>query len=329
MQTISVVIVNYNGLSVLVNCLKTLKSSFKYLCEVVIVDNGSTDGSKLFLQKYAAAEPLARVIFNTKNNGFAEANNQGVHKTKGKYVLFLNNDTLLTASFLPKMRAVLESNDDCAAVQPLILFPDLTIDSVGSYMTPTGFLYHKAHRQEPNNINAVPSQTYSLKGACMLWKKTVFEELGGFNESYFAYFEETDLCHRAINAGYTLLFTPTAKIIHLGGFTSKNMQQDFIQFYNTKNRIQTLIAELPLLDAVRIATANILLTQFLAIWSLFSSVKLAYAIQIGLAAGIFNGVTTRIKVKKERVALSSLLKKPDFSYYQALFSSLKNYNKIW
>jgi GT2 family glycosyltransferase len=321
----TIIIVNYNGLKITQDCLKTLLKNRDNFLEIILVDNDSHDGSKEYFAALSKKHRFIKVIFNSKNNGFAEANNQGYEIAKGKYICFLNNDTLVPRDFLLPMVSKLEENDRLAAVQPLILFPDLTIDSVGSYMTPTGFLYHKAHRQKPNSLNSRSSKVYSLKGACMVWKKSVLDEIGVLDESYFAYFEETDVCHRAINAGYHLLFTAESQILHLGGYTSNKLNQEFIQYHNTKNRVLTFRKNMSLGDKIRILPLHLLLTEGLIVKSFLTNFKLGLAMQ----KGFMEGMRAKVVEQNQKLSLGSLIKEPDLGYYRGLFSSLKNYNKLW
>jgi GT2 family glycosyltransferase len=327
-KDVSVIIVCRNGKNVTKKCLDgILKLAIK---EVIVVDNDSTDGTDLLLEKLQKKDKRVKIISNKTNNGFAEANNQGFELSKGKLVLFLNNDTVIPSDFFPPLLSTL-SHKKVAAVQPMILFPDKTIDSIGSYLTPTGFLYHRAHRMKPNKLFLKEEPVYSMKGACMLWKRSVLEELGCFTEDYFAYFEETELCHRAINAGYEVMINPTSSIIHLGGFTSNNMNQGFIQYHNAKNRIQTYLLHFPLKNVFSILFVNTLFTEALVLKTLLSgNFSTAFAIQRGIIQGFIVGISKRIKSDmKKRRDLVAYMKHPDLSYYQALFSSLQNFSKIW
>lgn len=323
---VSVIIVNRNGHKVLKECLESLLPC--QTKEIIVVDNASADRSLTYLAQLK--EPCIKVIKNKNNNGYAEANNQGYELATGSYVLFLNNDTIVNKDFLAPLVDALKQDTKLAAIQPLILFPDGTIDSVGSFLTPTGFLYHKAHRQPPIKKNTKDAKVYSMKGACMLWKKSVLDEIGVFDESYFAYFEETDLCNRAIKAGYHVRFTGKSSIIHLGGFTSNTMNQGFIQYYNTKNRLFTYFRHLPSKVAWNILPFHILLTQALICKTILNHPSVALEMQKGMLAGIRDGIKGRMQEKGDReYDLASYIKKPDISYYVALFTSLKGYNKVW
>jgi GT2 family glycosyltransferase len=321
----SIIIINRNGKEITKNCIDALlPQKFK---ELIIVDNDSTDGSDQLYKSFNDKRII--IVKNKSNKGYAEANNQGYKKSTGKFVVFLNNDTIPLKDFLRPLLQYLEEHNRVAAVQPIILFPDKTIDSVGSYLTPTGFLYHRAHRQKPTIKNCQPAFVYTLKGACMVWKREVLEHIGIFDESYFAYFEETELCNRALRAGYQLAFVPKTAIIHLGGFTSNSMDQTFIQFFNTKNRIQTYLRHLPDSLFWKIVPLHVLLSELLATYSLLKSFELGMAIQKGVAAGIKYGLEERSKNDILEYPVTKYMKRPDTSYYRALFSSLKGYDKLW
>jgi GT2 family glycosyltransferase len=331
MLDVSVIIVNRNGKQITLECLNSLKK--ERVKEIILVDNASTDRSVEAVKKFAQKENLPlQIIKNSKNNGFAEANNQGFEVASGKYILFLNNDTLVTRNFLKPLIQALEKKKKLAAVQPLIVFPNGTIDSVGSYFTSTGFLYHRAHRQKPSAGTLLAHQVYTLKGACMLWKKSVLDKLGVFDESYFAYFEETELCHRAINNGYEVAYIPDSQITHYGGFTSNKMNQAFVQFHNAQNRVLTYFKHLPLHTLIQVIPLHILLCEGLVAKTLVKSPQIAWSIQKGIALGVLKGIQARSaysKVIKIRFPIDKVTKHPDMSYYKALFSSLEGYNKLW
>mgnify|MGYP003968306673 FL=1 len=159
----------------------------------------------------------------------------------------------------------------------------------------------------------------------MVWKKSVLDEIGVLDESYFAYFEETDVCHRAINAGYHLLFTAESQILHLGGYTSNKLNQEFIQYHNTKNRVLTFRKNMSLGDKIRILPLHLLLTEGLIVKSFLTNFKLGLAMQ----KGFMEGMRAKVVEQNQKLSLGSLIKEPDLGYYRGLFSSLKNYNKLW
>lgn len=324
---ISVIIVCRNGEKVTEACLLSL---LPYpVKEVIIVDNASEDGTLAMLNRISKKDKRVNIIKNNINNGFAGANNQGARLATGSYIFFLNNDTLLTENIFPTLLKSLNVSQ-IAAVQPMIVFPNGTIDSVGSYMTPTGFLYHRAHRIKPNKRFLNNDVVYSMKGAAMIWKKAVLDEIGFLDESYFAYFEETELCHRAMNAGYQVAVVPSVKITHLGGFTSNTMDTEFIQYYNTKNRLTTYARHFSIYHLMTILSIHLVLTELLMLKLLCTgSWKIALSVQRGIIQGCVDGMHSRIAVRNATRNLLSVTKKPDLQYYLALFSSLEGYLKIW
>lgn len=323
-KDVSIIIVTKNGWEVTRKCLQSLRG---VACrEVIVVDNGSSDGTVRGIKRWQYF-PIT-LIQNSENTGFAPANNMGLALAKGKFVLFLNNDTVVNKDFLPQLVGTLSGGKKTAAVQPMILFPDGTIDSIGSYLTPTGFLYHRAHRLLPEKNFLKQEPVYSLKGACMLWKRSVLEKIGGFDDSFFAYFEETELCHRAMNWGYQVIVDPTAEITHLGGFTSNTMDRPFVQYHNAKNRFITYIKHLPANLLFPMLGVHLLLCEALVTKTLFQDRHVALAVQKGIIVGILKGWQERGRWKKGRTAKLPL-KSPDAAYYLALFSSLKAYSKIW
>lgn len=320
---VSIIIVTRNGKEVTKRCLESLQLiSHK---EVIVVDNNSNDGTLRMLRNWKSFE--IKLIENHKNNGFAEANNQGARVASAPFILFLNNDTYFSKNFIPPLITLLKTHRKIAAVQPMILFPDSSIDSIGSYMTPTGFLYHRAHRMLPNKSFLKTEPVYTLKGACMIWKKDVLAKIGLLDESYFAYFEETELCHRALNAGYSVYVCPITVITHLGGFTSNTMDQGFVQFHNMKNRIATYIRHFSMTQIIAVFMIHLVLSELLVLKTLLTNPKLAYELQRGLCIGIVRGIWNRFETSEMRRNVP--IKKPDFRYYVALFSSLKGYSKVY
>ena len=231
---VTVLIPNYNGKKWLEGLLPTLKKvSYKNL-EVLIVNNGSTDDSAEFLkEKY----PNIKVLEIKKNRGYAGANNLGVKRATGKYILFLNNDTNVTPNFLEPLVEKIENDKTIGAVQPQIrnMVDKNAIDSIGSFFTLTGFLYHYGYFQNATEKKYNKELSiYSVKGACYLMKKKDYLDLGGIDESFVTYVEESDLCHRILLSGKKIIYTPKSVVYHYGGgdinFFTQNQLVIFIFF---------------------------------------------------------------------------------------------------
>ena len=214
---VSVIILNWNGKKFLHTCLSSLAQIKNPRIEIIVVDNNSSDDSVSYMRKEF---PKVNVIESSKNNGFAGGNNIGAGAALGQYLLFINNDTKVTKDFLIPMIELCKRDAHVGCVQPemrVMNHPDL-LDEAGAYLTLSGFLYHYGYRK----VHRLPMyQTtrvvFSAKGACMLIPKHAFEEVGGFDEDFFIFFEETDLCHRLWLAGYKVIYMPDSHIYHVAG----------------------------------------------------------------------------------------------------------------
>ena len=219
----SIVLVCWNNKAYLDPCLKSLyegglKSSF----DVIVVDNGSTDGSQQMLaEKY----PDVKLIQNEGNVGLGKASNQGIEATKGRFVLLLNNDTLVNGSALDVLVEYLDANPEAGATAGKLLNPDgsfqsgfapfstlleefLIVTHIGEILWP-GYPSHG----DSNEIK----ETGWMSSACLLVRRAALDQIGLLNEGYFIYGDEADLQYRLNKAGWKVVFLPSSTIIHFGG----------------------------------------------------------------------------------------------------------------
>ncbi|MCL4208930.1 glycosyltransferase family 2 protein, partial [Patescibacteria group bacterium] len=309
---VSVIIPTYNGLEHLKKCLTSLyKQEYKQI-EVIVVDNNSSDQSVSYIKKNF---PQVKLVESKENLGFAESNNIGFDKSIGEYILLLNNDTLVTAKFLTNLVSTINSQEDIGAVQPKIFFmdnPEL-LDSTGSFLTGTGLLYHVGINRKNFDIYNHKKFIYSAKGACLLIKRSVLRAslLDGkvFDTTYFAYFEETDLCHRIWLSGYKVLYEPKSVIFHKMGATSTMLQNSFIQFHSFKNRINTYLKNLSYRKMILILLINILISNVYAILALL---KLNLSLALSIYKAIWwNVVNIGQTIKKRKFVQQKIRKVSD------------------
>lgn len=236
---VSIIIVNYNQKQLTINCLNSLKKISYPNFEIILVDNGSMDNTTNEVKK---SFPKVQVCECVENLGFTGGNNIGIKKSSGKYILLLNNDTEVTPGFLQPLVEDLEKDSSLGIIQSKIFVMDkpTLLDSVVSYQTLTGFLFHKGYLDKDKKEYQNFMYTFSAKGACMLVRKEVFKT-GLLDNDYFAYFEETDLCWRAWVTGYKVGFEPRSIIYHKMGATSVGMKSTFINYHSFKNRIRTIL----------------------------------------------------------------------------------------
>ncbi len=331
---VSIIILNYNGGKIIRKCLESVYKQRYGNFEVIVVDNGSTDGS---LTEISKKFPKVKIVKSHKNLGFAQGNNFGYKKAKGDLILFLNNDKIVDRNFLSPLVEKITSSSEIGAIQPKILqFPNkYLIDSVGSYFILTGFLYHFGHNKKDQKKYNSESYIFSMKGACMLFKREVLKNTGLFDKDYFAYFEETDLCQRTWISGYKVLYLPSSKIYHMGGETVKNISGSFIQYHSYKNRIYTYLKNLDAKTIIKIVPLHIFLCELISLLYLFTfKFSLFAAVQKAILWNIYNLPrlkNERIKIERIRRVrdeeyLANLTRKVKPSYYYHLFfTSLTGY----
>lgn len=332
---VSIIIVNWNGIKYLDDCLGSFsKISYKNV-EVFFVDNASTDGSVEYVKKNY---PHFKLIVNKKNLGFAEGHDEAFKKTKGDAILLLSMDTIVTKNFLSELVKSLYAKKDIGAVQPkLLIYPIKTIDSVGALFLLNGDLYHFGREKDPKlpKYNK-PMEVYSAKGACILLRKNVLKKTGLFDKDYFAYFEETDLCHRVWLSGFRIVYNPNATVYHKGGGASSKMVKSYILFHSYKNRINTYLKNLS------VKYLWIVLPQTLAIYQLsflFYILQGRFDYALAVERGIVWNLTHIGEIMKKRKYVQENIRKisddaflPRLTrsvgwkyYYYQFFGSLKNY----
>jgi len=268
----SVIIVNWNTRDVLRECLASVSAETAGIsCEVIVVDNGSTDGSAELVRNEF---PRVTLIGNQRNRGFAAANNQGMRLAQGRYVLLLNSDTVVLDRAIQKTVQFADDHPEAALVGCRVLNPD-------SSLQPTCFMF-------PSLLNMVLSTTYlyklvprsrffgrermtwwdrddvrevdALTGCFMLVRREAIEDVGLMDERFFMYGEETDWCYRFKRAGWRNLFYPGASIIHLGGGSTRARADDM----NIQLRRSILQFMKKHRSALSYATARVLTSLFYA-----------------------------------------------------------------
>lgn len=235
---LSIIIVSFNTRDILKQCLQSVYEQARQVdFEVIVIDNNSADASVEMIKR---GFPGVILIANSANRGFAAANNQGMKQARGRYILLLNSDTMVLHNAVDKMFEFAESNSAAAVFGCKVLNPNRTLQS-------TCFMF-------PSLLNMLLSSTYLYKlfphnrffgreamswwdrndvrqvdvvtGCFMLVRRKAIEQVGLMDERFFMYAEEADWCYRFNKAGWEVLFTPQAEIVHFGGQSTKNMAND-------------------------------------------------------------------------------------------------------
>ncbi len=219
---VSILIPVLNKLDYTKKCLEALRENTKDIAyEIIVVDNGSTDGSGAFLKEQAAGDPRLKVIHNKHNVGFSRANNQALAEARGKYVLFLNNDTEPAAHWLDAMLAIVRNDRTVGAVGAKLLYPDGTIQHAGVAIVddrkvgdPLLARHILAGRPKDFPQANVMVEFQAVTAACLLMPADLARELKGFDEGYYNGYEDVDLCFRIREKGYKVVYQPHAELIH-------------------------------------------------------------------------------------------------------------------
>ncbi len=243
---LSIIIVNYNVKVFLQNLLDSIqKASSGIQTEVIIVDNASDDGSIEFLrEKY----PQIKLIVNKTNLGFGKANNIGLKEAKGKYILLINPDAIVAEDTFSKMIEFFNQTPDAGLAGCKILNPDGTLQLPcrrsfpgpwTSFTKVTGLstLFPKSKIFARYNLTYLDeNQTYevdAISGSFMMMRKEVYDKVGGFDEQFFMYGEDLDLCYRIQKAGHKVYYVHSTQIIHYKGESTKRSNIDETKvFYN-------------------------------------------------------------------------------------------------
>jgi len=219
----SVVIVNWNSIDYLRECLRSICEFTRCSCEIIVIDNDSPDEEKILLSEIGNIN----LILNDKNIGFAAANNLGIRQAKGDYILLLNPDTKLVNDAIDRMVAYLKSHETVSAVGPKLYFSEgydyhpsiKSLDSPFynvSCLIPGWRYLENAFQFLVSNIDRI-WKVDCVIGAAVLFNRSVFDEVGLLDERFFIYSEEVDFFMRMKRSGHKTVYYPRAEIIHYGG----------------------------------------------------------------------------------------------------------------
>lgn len=241
---LSIVIVSYNTKKLLETCLRTVYEGVNTTtvsCEVIVVDNASTDGSWEMVEKQY---PGVRLIRNDTNRGFGTGNNQGIAEAHGEVILLLNSDIEVLDGAIEKLYQFFLTRPEKSVAGGKLFYPDRTPQtSCGPSYTLTNIFitlllkgdYFNITRYSPNDIKKVDW----VMGACMMMRKKAFSGIGGFDEGIFMYMDEIDWQYRAQKMGYRTYFYPDAHFIHVGAASSQgrtspilNVFRGFLYYYH-------------------------------------------------------------------------------------------------
>jgi GT2 family glycosyltransferase len=245
----SVIIVNYRSYDELTSALTTLQAEIRTgRTEIVVVDQ-ETDPARAASLK--SQFPSITLIESPRNDGFAAGVNRGARATTGRYLLLLNPDTIATPGLMGTLASWLEAHPDVAVVGPRILnedgsvqpsarrFPDVTTGFGGrmSFLTRIAPDNWFSRRNLEWSRASEPVQVDWVSGACVMIRRSAFEQVGGFDDGFFLYWEDADLCRRLLAAGHRTFYVPTVAAVHAGARSSRQAaSQSIVAFHRSAFR---------------------------------------------------------------------------------------------
>lgn len=313
---ISVVIPNYNGEKILENCLNSLLKQSINTFETIIIDNNSKDSSvNLIENKYKNV----RLIKNAENLGFAAAVNQGIMAAQGKYIILLNNDTEVDEYWLESLYNTIKDDNKIFSVSSKMIryFQRDKIDDAGDEYTILGWAYKRGDGADVSKYST-NNVIFSSCGGAAIYNKDILDEIGYFDESFFAYLEDIDLSFRAQIYGYKNVFCSEAKVFHMVSASSGSRHNEFKVKLAARNNIYVIMKNMPLM--MKIINLPFLLVGIFIKYIFFKKKNLHKKYLEGIKEALDN----RHNIKKVRFKFENI-----FNYINIEFKLILNIFKMF
>ncbi len=332
---VSIVILSWNQKEFTLACLKSVFASTLKNFEVILVDNGSIDGT---VENVRVKFPLVSVIRNKENFGYAKANNQGVNKAKGSYIILLNNDTEVHKNAFSELVRFMDRYKDVGVAQAkLYWMSDKTRnDLVGTFITPTGLVYYFGYGKKDSKKYQKIRSIFFAKGAAMIVRKSVFDEVGYLDEDYVTYFEEYDFCWRVWLGGWKVAYVPKAVVYHYLNISGRKLKRPTTFYLSNRNRLMTLIKNLEISNLIWMLPLHLLIITASGVIYLFINPNMSLAI---LKAIIWNlshplilwkkrKTTNQIRKMSDKAVFQYNMVQPKLKYYFYLVKDMKDFTDI-
>lgn len=248
MKAVTVIIPNYNGIQYIRKCLDSLGNQTLSDFDIIVVDNASTDGSiEVVEQEY----PNVIVKKLDQNYGFCHAVNVGIGMAKTEYLILLNNDTEATSEFVEELYKAIDSHEDTFAVasKMLQLNDKDKIDAAGDLYCALGWAFSLGKDKSKDRYDK-EAVVFSACGGASIYRKSVFEQIGYFDELHFTYLEDVDVCYRARIMGYKNRYTNKAVVYHAGSGTTGSRYNSFKVRMAARNSWYVIYKNMPLLQII-------------------------------------------------------------------------------
>ncbi len=312
---VTIVIPNYNGKHFMEPCLASLEKQTYQDFKILVVDNASTDGSLKYMSE---VYPEIEVIALDSNYGFSRAVNEGIRRCETPYVILLNNDTTVDSHYVEEMVRAIEISPKIFSVSSKMIqmyHPDL-IDSAGDLYTLMGWGVCRGAGRPVSNYTKQDSIFTACAGAA-IYRRSIFNEIGFFDESHFAYLEDIDIGYRARIYGYKNIYCPAALVYHVGSGTSGSKYNTFKVSLSARNSIWLNYKNMPFLQ-LALNFIPLLLGYFIK-YLFFCKIGFGQDYKKGIQEGIHNlkecrKVPFRLKNLSSYIAIEFLLIQHTFEY---------------
>jgi hypothetical protein len=247
---VSIIILNFNGSGYTERCLRSVLKTIYSPFEVILVDNASTDNSFKAVSEVFALNPRLVLLQSERNLGFAGGNNLGASIAKGKYLVFLNNDTEIRPDWLNDIVKVMESDPMVGAVQSKLLSYDtISFDGCGDFVTIFGDSFPRGRFEKDVGQYDNVEEVFAARGAAMTVRRDLFKTVGYFDEKFFLTCEDTDLCWRIRLSGAKILYVPKSVVYHAISSSSKKSFPKINHVF--KNKLMMPVKNYSILNLMR------------------------------------------------------------------------------
>jgi GT2 family glycosyltransferase len=243
---ISIIILNWNGEKFIKECIDSVLNTEYSRIEIIIVDNGSTDTSLKIINSYSDS---LKLIAHSQNTGFAAGMNSGIKAAQGEYVVTLNNDLTVDKNWLQRPVEILHANPEVGIISCRQMvygkadIIDIVFSKPSSYLLPVPVGSDQKYSEHPEYHTE--REVSGASGASVIYRKSLLEQVGGFDERFFAYHEESDLQARARRSGWKCVYVPSAVVYHMGSRSFGKLSRTF-HYYHERNRWWYIVKNYPL-----------------------------------------------------------------------------------
>jgi GT2 family glycosyltransferase len=239
---VSVIIVNFNGKRFLQDCLSSILKQTYTSFEVILVDNASHDGSVEFIQEHF---PSVKIFIQKENLGFAGGSDAGIREAHGEYILTLNNDTIVPPDFIGELVKPMMQDPSVGMCASKMVFPDGRINSTAICISRSGAAWDRGGGEQDHGQYDTTEEVFGPCAGAALYRRSMLDEIGLFDEDFFLFMEDVDLAFRARLSGWKCMYVPTARVMHIHGGTT-GYRSEISIYYGTRNLVWYVVKDFPL-----------------------------------------------------------------------------------